>query len=86
MKRILFLLTGGTIFQQYDKNTNEMKLTFSIQDLMSKIKLDAEYDLKKVSERSGAYMSWEIVIDLRDSILANLESYDCFVVITGTRI
>lgn len=85
---VIFIITGGTIFQTKDPSTGRMVLGASLNNIISSEWLSSTgvsssqcLDLKV---RSGAELTFDTIFAARDAVLAHLSPSAAFVLITGT--
>ena len=81
--RILVLSTGGTIVQHVVDG--KMEASVPIASLAADLDVEAELEFRSASAVSGAAMTFEILLLLRDQVLqARQEGYAGVIVTTGT--
>ena len=83
MKKVMVLMTGGTIAQKVDAS-GRMQISRSIDDLVDNIATSAILDKKSFGVRTGANLTFSTALEIGHFIVENADQYDGFVLITGT--
>ena len=82
-KKVLILMTGGTIAQSVDSN-GKMQIAKTIDDLVDGIETTAHLSKHSFGARTGANLKFSTLQNIRNYIIENQSKYDGFVLITGT--
>lgn len=82
-KKILALMTGGTIVQQAGDD-GKMHIAKSPDELIRAAKTDAQVDIAIVNKHLGANLTFETVKSILEKIQNSLDQYDAFIVLNGT--
>ena len=82
-KKILALMTGGTIVQQAGDD-GKMHIAKSPEELIRAAKTDAHVDIATVNKHLGANLTFETVKSIYEKIESSIDQYDAFIVLNGT--
>jgi len=92
--KIQILTTGGTLFQKFSKEDGQMQISLTGEEVYHRIfagqpsgkQDDLQISILKVSERSGAYLTFDTMLKIRDVVVENERNkvYDGFLLLTGT--
>ena len=78
--RVLVVTLGATALQKYSAETQSMQLLLSPSQLLASAAVEGiETELQELQNRSGAELTFETVLQVRDAMLAGLE-------VGGTRV
>lgn len=81
-KNVLAIVTGGTIFQK--ANAGKMDIAVGAKELIDAAGFDGHVDIYDTKARSGAELTFQTLIAIRDKILETQSLYDGFLIISGT--
>jgi hypothetical protein len=76
-KSVLILSAGGTIFQKFHTAHGRMELSVAMDEILEPMKRefgDMTWEMQRVAERSGAYLTFEILFHIRNTVRKCIQS------------
>lgn len=82
MAKFIIVSTGATMFLR--AVNGQMEIAVKTKDLVQQLAIDAEINIKEIECRSGAELTFDTILKIRDVILEARDSHDGVIVLTGT--